>query len=539
MNDKSSNRFRPPGLHAGHFIFLIFIMGTILFCVRFPPDFTVRSKQQLNGVFLHKSGFLYTCQLPKSLNASGLKLYEEMEELGSPNSFRQDIAQNGSGRYFHHGNMIWFSTSDNSNPNKNNRTYFIEVNKVLFPVWLYILLIWVSFLLALFLTHHLLLFLFPKKSVFRHLFNMFLNITLILFMGQAFFWAMTEGCLWRADDMIRQFFNYYVEGSTFGTDTGQVMNFLPHDQLIYALNPNASYRGEKQFNHPFLIRRKETLRPREDVKWRALALGGSTTFDERIAREEDTWCYLLETFIREKYDQDFDVINGGVMGYTLRQNIIHYDLILNQLDADLIILFVGINDVHPRRFGKIKEDYSNYRVPWKNLDDFLPEINPKLMAFYPYRYYFLKAKIMTLKNKHIYQVVNRPDPPISEWEETIRRNGPFVYETHLHNFVNQLSSKGKKIIIVPQVFFPDLHIKEDRIYQEFVSEHNRVNEKIAKEFNVPFLKKVISPGLFQQEDLVDDCHFNQSGSQKMAQFLFNYLEEHQLIQPMICGKSTL
>ena len=41
-------------------------------------------------------------------------------------------------------------------------------------------------------------------------------------------------------------------------------------------------------------------------------------------------------------------MNGGVSGYTLNENIIHYMMLTTHLEPNVVILYVGINDVHPR-----------------------------------------------------------------------------------------------------------------------------------------------------------------------------------------------
>jgi hypothetical protein len=43
--------------------------------------------------------------------------------MGSPHSLHVDIMKDGRGRYSHWGTSMIFSTSDNTNPNSNGRTY--------------------------------------------------------------------------------------------------------------------------------------------------------------------------------------------------------------------------------------------------------------------------------------------------------------------------------------------------------------------------------------------------------------------------------
>jgi hypothetical protein len=54
---------------------------------------------------------------------SRLVLCEGDSQLGPARSLHRDIANFGEGRYSHWGNNIIFSTSDNSDPNRNGRAY--------------------------------------------------------------------------------------------------------------------------------------------------------------------------------------------------------------------------------------------------------------------------------------------------------------------------------------------------------------------------------------------------------------------------------
>ena len=60
---------------------------------------------------------------------SMLALYEDGKALGPPHSIHADIRQIGKGAFSHWYTQLYFSTSDNSDPNTNGRTYSIRVTK--------------------------------------------------------------------------------------------------------------------------------------------------------------------------------------------------------------------------------------------------------------------------------------------------------------------------------------------------------------------------------------------------------------------------
>jgi hypothetical protein len=78
-------------------------------------------------------GFAYTKALPNDLPGdapgaamkSTLAVCEDGTILGPMRAAHADIAKEGKGRYSHWGPNLVFSTSDNSDPNTNGRSYSV------------------------------------------------------------------------------------------------------------------------------------------------------------------------------------------------------------------------------------------------------------------------------------------------------------------------------------------------------------------------------------------------------------------------------
>ncbi|MBM4113623.1 MAG: hypothetical protein FJ253_09700, partial [Phycisphaerae bacterium] len=62
---------------------------------------------------------------------SGLRLFEDDRELGPSRSVHSEIRTLGSGRFSHWGRDVRFSTSDNSDPRSNGRTYSVRTPLVM------------------------------------------------------------------------------------------------------------------------------------------------------------------------------------------------------------------------------------------------------------------------------------------------------------------------------------------------------------------------------------------------------------------------
>jgi SAM-dependent methyltransferase len=91
----------------------------------------------LPGPFVHRAGNGWAAELPRcrqradSVRApqrSRLLLYEDRRLLGPPHAGHQAIELLGRGHYLHSDDVVLFSTSDNTDPNTNGRTYSYSIS---------------------------------------------------------------------------------------------------------------------------------------------------------------------------------------------------------------------------------------------------------------------------------------------------------------------------------------------------------------------------------------------------------------------------
>lgn len=510
--------------------------ANVVLWVYWPPDRMVGREIRLAGPYLHDSDHAFVADMPMVLPSDGLggedsrvELYEQGTTQGIPHTAHDVIRSRGGGGFSHWGDRLYFSTSDNSDPNVNGRTYVLRYGAML-PVSLYVGLLLLDFLALAFGIDRVGGRLFGGRTGWQLGIRAVALSAAMVLVIQALFWVLTERALAEQGRKTAEWFRYaFHEGTAMEFAPGESVNFSEHQYLNYALNPQMSYGDAKQFNAAYRIRRGEPIRSRGMVRWRALVLGGSTTFGELIRREQDTWVHQLEQRVRSRCGEACDVINGGVGGYTVLENSLHYLILLNDLRPDLVVLYEGINDVDARLFGVLTPDYSNYRIPWRSEGSVLPRPNPVLAPLSPYRYYFLTRHIVHVRRTGIGGVVSPPRPSLSEWSAALDRNHPDIYRGHLRNLIHLLQGENRRVVVLPQHF---IAVKEgDDVFARGVREHNEVNRMIAEEFRTPFLQVLMEPGTFVREDTFDNCHFNERGSKRMAEEVFRFLEGQHLIPP--------
>lgn len=481
----------------------------------YPPGILSQSEAALRPPFSLSGGnlFVATVDLPASAmwNRSrlpDLSVFENGRKLGALDLER---ISEGSGR------QIVFRPSDGSDPNLNGRTYMVRFARAAVPLPLSLFAAVAGATAAFALLALCIEALFGRRTALG---RFTLAAASLLYTG-----ALLEGLSavllsdrLAGSSVVRNMYNQALHPESVPVQVAGSANFVGHPYLNFVLNPGTTSSSRGQIDPIHRIRRTEALRPRREVAWRALVLGGSTAFGELIAREQDTWVYRLEQKIRAAHGPSYDVVNGGVSGYNVVDNFIHYILLLDELEPDVVVLYVGINDVHVRLSGDIVPDYSNNRLRWRGEQNTPPAPDPRLLWSSTYRYLLLR-EIERRRFAHIYQFVQRPYPPATEWAAALGRNGPEIYREHLRALARLIVAQGRKVVIVPQAFVPK---SADNPFARGVAEHNAVNEAVARELSLPVVAEV--PAAFRRGDLFDDMHFNVRGSEKMAELLFAFFE---------------
>jgi hypothetical protein len=101
--------------------------------IRLPYRFWVIKRHLAMASIRHDSGFSYVCEVKRRIpcdakSRSRVMVYEDGAPLQAPHTPHDLIRMEGAGRFSHWDGHIFFSTSDNSDPRTNGRTYtFMEI----------------------------------------------------------------------------------------------------------------------------------------------------------------------------------------------------------------------------------------------------------------------------------------------------------------------------------------------------------------------------------------------------------------------------
>jgi hypothetical protein len=140
----SKNKYIRPLPWIAVFIIILFSLGYLFSYLGIWTTQIILEK----GTFKHQMGYCYTFAVsyPISPHRSKLILYEDGKTLGPAKEIHMDIREKGHGRYSHWDNLVYFSASDNSDPNTNNKKYMLRhpvviPSSILIPVALILLII--------------------------------------------------------------------------------------------------------------------------------------------------------------------------------------------------------------------------------------------------------------------------------------------------------------------------------------------------------------------------------------------------------------
>lgn len=270
----------------------------------------------------------------------------------------------------------------------------------------------------------------------------------------------------------------------------------PDPVLLYRLRPNTRV----QFAQSAIVinsggfRGPEIAAEKGDA-YRIVALGESTTFGITLNREQRPWPELLEQLIQERLKprRPVAVINAGVPGYRLDQNLYRFSTEILPLKPDMVVSYHGINafaalrDAVPFASGASPPAYkerplrlladAEYRlkvIRFQQRRPPKPIPNPATLTdplATPYAQFYRQLIQVTHTNGIRLVLANfsmaandRSDPAVVKFYQTGYPNAPWQIQANLvhSTIVQQLAQQH------PEVCFVNTHPQLDGEHDKFI-----------------------------------------------------------------------
>jgi lysophospholipase L1-like esterase len=122
-----------------------------------------------------------------------------------------------------------------------------------------------------------------------------------------------------------------------------------HPFTNYCLNEGYRSRDGLSRHGSLGLRGPEVSARKPEGAYRIVCIGGSTTYCTEIRTDALAYPAQLERILREEHgDEQVEVLNAGVGGWSSWECLIDLELRLLDLEPDLLVVYHGINDVYPR-----------------------------------------------------------------------------------------------------------------------------------------------------------------------------------------------
>jgi lysophospholipase L1-like esterase len=221
--------------------------------------------------------------------------------------------------------------------------------------------------------------------------------------------------------------------------------FYPHIRQRYALVRDYDYFGWIHVNGQG-FRGPDVRVEKSPGVVRIMAVGSSTTFDRSVSRDEAAWPARLQYWLQQLApSRQVEVINAGVPGYGVLDDVIRLETELYRYRPDVVILYEGHNDL----FGALRLGVEPPRPQ--------PKTPGEITAVTPWGYWLSRhsllyakivARIGVLKfaagGRRALRSPRSADPRVSA---VAIDSGALLFERDLTSFLAIARSLGIRVVI--------------------------------------------------------------------------------------------
>ncbi len=266
---------------------------------------------------------------------------------------------------------------------------------------------------------------------------------------------------------------------------------------------------------------------------RVMAVGASTTFDGFVSRDDRTWPARLAERLRQLVPgQRIEVINAGVSGYRVMDNVIRLQTELFAYDPDVIILYHAHNDL----FSALRRKATGDAGAASARPDAIDTVTPwgSWLAGHSLLYTKVLARWKALGFRRLTPPAKEQSGAATPPLEATLGDGAAQFERDLRFFITAARSLGIPVVMAPVVMVNDPaaaevepeSLRNWRLTVPFASpelvfagyrRYNATIRRVAHEFSAPLIDTerfgIIGRSLYSDGDPI---HFNDAGAAIMG-----------------------
>src|SRR3989339_1617404 len=125
-------------------------------------------------------------------------------------------------------------------------------------------------------------------------------------------------------------------------------------------NPNLEpYESTENIQHFRGVKSDIIYKPNPEIYSRIICLGDSFTYGHGVANDK-TYPYILEKYLCNNLGKKVEVINAGVCGSTINEQLLMYNDSCSKLEHDIVLLLFSDSDIRDSAIIKL---YNSKPIP--------------------------------------------------------------------------------------------------------------------------------------------------------------------------------
>jgi len=311
--------------------------------------------------------------------------------------------------------------------------------------------------------------------------------------------------------------------------------FYRHYRTRHAMVRDFSYFGWVHIDSLGFRRTAPVPSPQPVGRPVVLIVGGSTVFDSQVSSDDRAWPAQLGAILRGA-ERPFagEVINGGVPGYLVVDNLIRLETELADFRPDLLVIYEGHNDLYAafaraatpgftQRPGRVES-----RAPWT-----------AWLEEHSLLYAKIAARLQAIGSRRRAESRATVLAPV-DWNAVIDA-GAHRFERDLESVIAVAAVRGIPVVLMTltHVSAADSAVRDDRVARSWtytvggvppdvvLRAYRRFDASVrdvARRRGLPVIdgaaSGVVGPAFYAEDDPI---HFNDAGAERFAQFVAVHL----------------